>query len=834
MSSRGPHRSRAPGPAGSGARDLLPTSVGPPLRRRGSLWVIDATRLPVFHGLSVLARSLGELVLEGCRSGRPEDLDLERPVRASENPELRALGVDAVRLLVGREALATIPRDVEGFQDRLRCVFGALQMDRWRDALLPPARGGRSRALVFDFPLGASPRDVDMRFVLERASAPLDPHRSLLRLTLEHPRGRRLDLGSIPHEAVDDLAGRRFLAGSTRISQTLRDLVQRAAERGRRSLLESWRPDSFPFQRLAKVGFEGLRGLSLTWSERFAGDLVDLEPARLEGALKRVFLVLEHAHARERLAAGEAILVRDEDVRIYLDLSQQGRTLNLALDQPRHRPRVEDYLERMPRLAGVVRAHRGARPLAGIRVLLVHHITSEILATVAALRELGCAELAVLFVRYAGEIPNDYLEALMDLDPRAFRAFALHNVKDPERAEGTFVLSRQFGPLEDLSALDAELHARRPGFFDAMVRLAGAIFARWLDSAAEAPILLVEDGGYLAPLLAGEVARGSTLGAFLSAHGIEPSQRRSRGLPLGRVLDGRLLGTVEHTRNGHDRLAAAQAEHARLARPAFSIAVSRTKLEEESEEVAASILHAVETVLQASGRLLSARRALVLGSRGVIGSRLVQRLRGRVAASPDRPILGIDLRAEGASRDGDLLEASRWSALPEEERRAVDLVLGVTGVSVLGRPEMEELLLRGTAETVVFASGSTKTVEFHDAAAWAERTLEGRNRGERLSAARGEEILDPQTGRVYGTRYAFRRGAGREKRFEFLANLTPVNFLVYGVPTEGMDAVLAQLLSASLGLVRSVRSDRPPRRELFAVDREIDEEGNPLRTPRSP
>ncbi|HET6203106.1 MAG TPA: hypothetical protein VFI25_09940 [Planctomycetota bacterium] len=808
--------------------EVLPTSIGPPLRRRGALWTIDTTRLPVFHGLSVLARSLAELTLERGRAGGSEDLDIERPLRASENPELRALGIERVRLLAEPVAVAALPRDPEGFEDRLRAVFGALQIEPWRRALLPAGRRAPSRALVFDFPLGATRGRAEARYVLERVG--IGEGRFLLRLAIGEPRHRRTDVPSAPPLRIEGLGGRRFLAGSTRIAQTLRDLLQRAAERGRRSLLESWRPDSFLFQRLAKVGFGGLRALSLTWSERLSDDLVEIEPARLEGALKKVFLVLEDGGLRERLGAGDAVLVRDGDFRLYLDLSQHGRTLNLALDQPRHRPHVEDFLARMPRLAALVRARARARPLARVRVFLVHHITSEILATVAALRALGCAELVVLFVRYAGEIPNDYLEALMDLDPATFSAFALHNVKDPENAEGTFVLSRQFSPLGDLERLDAEFHARRPGYFDAMVRLAGALFARMLARNPRVPLLLIEDGGYLAPLLAEEAARGASLGRFLVGRGLAPIPAREGRRPLARVLDGRLLGTVEHTRNGHDRLAAAQARHGGLARPAFSIAVSRTKVEEESEEVAASILNAVETVLQASGRVLSLRRPLVLGSRGAIGSRLVRRLRGRVAASPQRPILGIDRRAgEGPSPEGGdlLVEARRWSELPPDARRRVDLLLGVTGTSVLGAREMEELLRAGTAESLVFASGSTKTVEFHDAAVWAERRLAAPG-----EPGRAEEIVDPQTGRVYGTRYAFPVGAGRarrEKRFEFLANLTPVNFLFYGVPTEGMDAVLAQLLATSLGLARAARSRGGLRKRLYAVDRDIDGEGRALR-----
>jgi len=84
-------------------------------------------------------------------------------------------------------------------------------------------------------------------------------------------------------------------------------------------------------------------------------------------------------------------------------------------------------------------------------------------------------------------------------------------------------------------------------------------------------------------------------------------------------------------------------------------------------------------------------------------------------------------------------------------------------------------------------------------------------------------ILDPQSGRLYGMSFAFRfaKAAAPEKRLVFLANLTPVNFLFYGVPTEVMDRVMAQLLRATLGLVRAVqRRPKLPAR-LYAVDRDV-------------
>jgi hypothetical protein len=232
------------------------------------------------------------------------------------------------------------------------------------------------------------------------------------------------------------------------------------------------------------------------------------------------------------------------------------------------------------------------------------------------------------------------------------------------------------------------------------------------------------------------------------------------------------------------------------------------------------VLAGVETVLHAGGHVLSRRRPLVIGSRGAIGRKLVAALRaGRV---PPDHILGLDLVVEaGAAGEG-----RGWRDLPPADRRAVDLIIGVTGCSVLGAAESEELVLHGTARTIFFASGSTKTVEFREVADWVERL--GAMAQPRLARQPVEvvstDLTDPQSGRRYGTAVTLRIGrppSGFAKTLVFVANLTPVNFLFYGVPTEAMDQVMAQLLRTSLALVRDVAQRRPPAPRLYAIDRDI-------------
>jgi S-adenosylhomocysteine hydrolase len=785
----------------------LETTLGPPLRRRaGGGWTIDLTDLPLFHGLSVLSRALGERLVEECHAERLT-IDFERRLKPSEHPELVALGCAGVGIHAEREVVAHVPNDVEGFQHHLRAVLGTLQQARWRRHILPNDPNAAPRALVFQFVAGAG---FEYRFVLDRVPAPPAGRRFFLRITVEDPRGRRLDLASLPHVVVDDLDDREYIAGSTRIAQTLRDMMQREAERGRRAHLERRKRGSFVFGQLERGGLGTLELVHLSWSEALAGWLGAVEPRRLDAVLKRVLLVLEDRLVRRTLGNGESITVVDGVV--FIDTSQQGRVLNLAFDQPRRRVTVDGYLARMPELAADTARHAAARPLMGLSVLLIHHFTAETLGLVAALRTLGCDDLDILFVRYAGEVPNEYLDAVLDLDS-SVRSYTLQNVQDPGAVEGRWVLGRQLSALDPVASVADRLLAAPTHYLESMVDVAVALFVRALERGR--CILVVEDGGYLLPTLTRAAHAGVTVGALAATHGVAPVAPAVARLPLRAVLAERLVGSVEHTRNGFDRLAAAVP----LLRPAYSIAISTLKVEREATEVAAGVLAAIEAVLHARGQVLSDRRTLVLGARGAIGSQLMRALGGgRVRAA----VAGIDLRVR-RPRDG---EAATWRNLSTSIRRSIDLVIGVTGVSVLGRREIEELVLHGQVRTIYFASGSTKTVEFADVAAWVEGLMASRapRVGGCPVSIEPQEVLDPQSGRLYGTAFTLRAGTGRAARettLVFVANLTPVNFLFYGVPTEVMDAVMAQLLRTTVALVRDVASARPPAPGLYAIDRDI-------------
>ncbi|MGE3174574.1 MAG: hypothetical protein AB7O97_18225 [Planctomycetota bacterium] len=804
----------------NGSPRELGTSLGPSLHRADDCWCVDLDQLPIVHGLSVLSRALAEMVLGQVRSDRA-DVVVERKLRRRENPELlEQFGIDGVRLVAECAAIPGGVARAEALERRLRALLGSLQRQRYRDALLP-TDGAGSRALVAEF------RDEHgaQRFVLERVASRRDGARGTLRITVEDPDHRRLDLASVPHLRIEDIAERQFLAGSTRIAQTWTEAVRREAARGRRSFAEVRDPHGHLFRQLDQAGLAAIQRVSIQWAESALPFVLEGEPAHMSELLKRVLLTLEDRSVRELLARREVVRVDAGAVPVFLDLAQLGRVLELSIGERRQQHSADAFLRRMPALAALVGRDRAAQPLRGVPVFLVHHMTGEVVGLIAALRALGCTDLVCLFVSYAGEPPASYLDAVLDLPTDEFTALALDNVPQRGHVEGSYRLSGRYSHLDCAAAVRAALQGRDGDFLSAMRAVAVVPFVRQVARAAAAGqrCLLVEDGGYLGPVLHDALLRGQSVRAFAAGLGHACDDDR----PLADAVGRHVLGTVEHTRNGFDRLEQVQRQHGRLALPAFSIAISRLKREVESREVAASVLNAVEAVLNADGRILSRRSCLVLGSRGAIGRELCRSLRARLD-DPARQLAGVDLVADTGGAP-EIAEATTLAGLPSQRWLDTDLVLGVTGQSVLQAADLERWVAHGTREQLVLASGSTKKVEFRDVMEWLDGLL-GAAAPQVLGAPvhlAVEELLDPRTARVYGHRFRFAQDGGRRVRTVLaLGGLSPINFLFYGVATELIDEVLAQLLGVALAAARGEGTGAAA--GLQAVDRDVDAEGRAL------
>lgn len=812
-----------------------PTSLGPLCERTSHGWRLNLTDLPLFHGLSVLSRALGELAIEQAQSDRIE-IDIHRRIRPRENPELNAqLGLKAVKLTGEHSLLGMLVQCPDTFQDSLRVVFGTLQRPRYRNVLFADTPGLR-KALLFRFNSSTDTDDLSALFLLERVPSPKHDQASYLRITVDNPESRRINFDHIPHIAVEDVGRRNFIAGSTRIAQTWAENLRREAERGRRVTTEVRRPHSHLFDQFAKADLGSISQVTFHWTEAMIEQMLESDPAELSQKLKRVLLALEDGFVRQVIENGETVEIICGATSIFIDSSQLGRVLTISLGGRRKRAPLDAYLKAMPALMNVVEDLSARQPLAGTRVMLVHHITAEVLGLIAALRALGCRDLTTVFVAYSNEPPSDYLDALLTLPSTEFRCSALASVPHQGRVEGEYHLSHRYSELPEGPALATMLAANPFRYFEAMRALTVSEFLRLAGKPGSEKLLIIEDGGYLAPAMNDACMRGSTVGEFLNetnAIALFDAKLHSNAA-LADWLHLKLVGSIEHTRNGLDRLTGVEADHGCLAFPAFSIAISRHKVEIEAREIAMSILNAIEYSLVATGRLLSRRNVVVLGSRGAIGGHIVKSLRAR-SVNPALQIVGVDLKVETPNQSQ--LEAASWRDIDESIRRRTDLVIGVTGVSVLSGDDLAEWLCESERDEIVFASGSTKTSEFTDLAVWLDRLL--RDESPRINGRPAKitvtELTDAISARCLGHRYTFEiaavdrlNGADRRRSIVFLANMMPVNFMFYGVATEVIDEVLAQLASCSLGLHERASNGEALPLKLQAVDREIDAVGRPL------
>ena len=600
---------------------------------------------------------------------------------------------------------------------------------------------------------------------------------------------------------------------------------------------------------MRRAGLRECGDLVVRWPAEVSGRLHG-DKERMSPFLKKAFLALEDRDVVRLLLEGAQIEVVSETNRAWLDLSRKGRCLNLSLERPRRRNEVAPYLDRMPELRRMSLEKRDS--LSGTRVFLVHHITSEILATIAALENMGAPALCVLFVKYAGMVPSDYLEALHALPEDSRKFYGLHRVEDARSIDGHYLLSGLYSSIRNEGALEHALSVRRADFFEAMRLSAGFLFFKeaFLARKAGERMLLIEDGGYLAPLLNRFCLEGRTLGQTLEHFALGPEEPGCPSVseldgPLGDWLADFFPGSVEHTRNGYDRLNDVRSEFGRLRFPALSIAVSGLKRDMESEEVAVSLIGAAESVLHGSGLVISRRRALVLGCAGAIGRRLMSQLSFRIS---EEAVHGVD-PADSPFPDR---TARNLYELPLEILYDTDLIVGVVGKSILTRAFLEDLILNSRRRAIFFVSGSTKTAEFTDLSRFLGNLRESPDPKIGRVPVRTEvsQLRDPQTGLVQGTRvrihfegfdvdfhpcipdhyaeYGDLSGDKPEESYRdlyLLGDLTPLNFLYYGVPTEIMDPILTQLLQVAAGLVADFRGPRKLSADLLAVDHEIDEDG---------
>ncbi|NCC26008.1 MAG: hypothetical protein EOM25_12575 [Deltaproteobacteria bacterium] len=814
------------------------TTLGVPLIPAGDdRLTIDLTGLRVFRNLHSLVRLLCGQVLEQCGFGAA-DIMVRQRMDPRLTPDLALAGLDWITVYVRADAAEGLPFAHLQFENRMQAVFRALQTRAWGGILFPalfdlPVAEAAPPALLFPFHLRKGENEGEHYFLLEH-----DPAGRFLRLTVEDAAVSRLQLKHIRHRVVDLPPVASFIPDVHLVAETLRQSLFKETLDNRNEYREiaAHQPDLF--EHLHGSGLPGLKTIHFRWPTDDVQALL-LEARDREQAfsaslamLMQEIQLLEDPRVLAELARGRLLDVRSGSFHIYFDLSRFGACLNVSFDVPRTVPALNEYLRAMP----VLNRASAGRPqaLAGVRVFLIHHATAEVLGLVKALDVAGCPSLATFFVKYAGIVPEIYIETLMALPAEQFRFHGLQKLESREHLAGYFAVSRQFGPKPELHDLDRVLLDGRLDFLQAMRLVSGHVFLQEVLAAREAgeKMLLVEDGGYLAPVLNRFCLEGASVGEIFD-HFRLPAPEDEAERPLGDWLNEFFLGAVEHTRNGYDANLVVERDFGRLHFPVGSIAVSGLKTGPEARECAISILASVEAILHRLGLLMSRRDIVVLGSRGAIGAFVGRTLLPRMSTGR---LLGVDIVVSSPTDESGFPEAATLDELDPGALRRADLFIGVVGLSILEARHLEDLVLNGSRPDLFFVSGSTKTVEFTHLSAWLQNlrlAADPRVGGLRVKVS-WADLRDLQTGALQGQRVtlAFPDDPARDKQLYLLAELTPINFLHYGIPREIIDEVMAQLFRVSCGLVRRQTSDDPLPPALLAVDRQIDVDAGPLKNPR--
>lgn len=811
------------------------TTLGVPLVRRDAHhFVIDLTNIRVFRNLHTFVQLLINEVVEQCSFGTA-DIMVRRKVDPNLTSELAALGLDWVMIYARMDAAESFPFYHRHFGNCMQVIFRTLQTQRWGGVLFPDFFGlPRSAAeeappaLLFPFHLQEREDDGGQYFLVEYSKSG-----RFLRITIEDAASSRLQLKHIPHRVVDQYVRQSYLPNVHLIAEQLHQGILRECMNSRSEYTEIPAHQRGLFDHLRHCGLTHLQSLHFIWPTDDIQMLL-IEKQQSQDSQSESFTMLvkeiqliEDPLVLSCLARGDVVEMISGAFHVFFDLSRYGASLNVSFDEHRTVFSLEDYLAEMPALVRASQARKGA--LKGVRLFLIHHITAEVIGLLRAFQVAGCEALTTFFVKYGGIVPDAYLETLMSLPPEVFRFYSLQKIESRERLSGKFTFSRLFSPLTGLEGVDEAVFLGCRDFFSTMRFAAGHLFLKEAMIVRERgeQILLVEDGGYLAPLINRFSLEGRTVREVFDCFHVSAPVFEEDPL-FSDWMEGLFLGSVEHTRNGYDYNMEVMNEFGKLQFPVASIAISLLKRGPEARECAVSILNATENILHRLGVLLSKRNVLILGSSGAIGSFLKRELLHRLDSGR---LFGVDIAASAHAGEA-IVEVSTLEALGSQNLANIDVVVGVIGRSILKEKHLEKMILQGRQKVMYFISGSTKTVEFADLEVYLQSLRDEANPqiGGIPVKVDFNALRDLQTGIMQGYRVNLSVGddRARDKTLYLLGELMPINFLYYGIPREIVDEVMAQLFTLSCGVVRRQRSMEKLLPRIMAIDYHIDADANPI------
>ncbi len=815
-----------------------PTSFGVPLRQTTENgFCIDMSGIQTFAGIPELAHMLSNQFFEKCRTGTT-DIMVQHAVNSDINPELYHEGVNYITLFARNSVAATIQRNHTRFTDNIHSVINALQSKRVRDTLFGTGESNEPAAWLFPF---GDPEEEPGCFLLLE----YEPDDGFIRITIEFQNSNRLFLKRIPHRLISEQEHNLYQQDINKLAQIVLVGIHHACQNQRETYTEDPRRQPAIFEMLSISGLDHVALIRFCWINKSMTKFLMGNDPDIQDLVSKILILLEDATILHTLAEHHTVELISNQRRAFLHLSRRGACLNISIDHQSKPVDLNAYLTRMPHLETYV--SQAGTPMKNVSVLFVHHLTAETLGCIRAFQKLGCAHFHGLFIRYKGVTPDAYLDALFSLPEDRFVFHSLHNLGDEELLTGHYVLSQQFSSVATLHPLPDFLRDNPNDYFTAMrITACHLFFLRIIQAQQQGlRVLLVEDGGYVAPILNIWTQNSMTIADALTYSHMDLNTVKTElpdmalDAPLADWLEDTFLASVEHTRNGYDQLANVKRTCGQLTYPAYTIAISDYKNVEEGRGAAMSILMACEEIMNGQGDSMYFRHGLVIGSHGNIGRFVLSHLTERLAANQTA---GIDIAVDPSGRAllCDVAEFESINQIPESTLLETDLIIGMTGLSVMQPEAMLQLLLSGTKDRIYLASGSTKNLEFAAVVQWLQqfRNSDTPQIGDFPVRLETLPLLDPLTEnsqgtriRVYFTGPTLPPGTSEQHPYKdilLLADGMPLNFNFFGVPSEIIDRVMEQLLQMCLLGCTQPLADQPPPGDLYVLDYTIDKNGHPV------
>lgn len=797
-------------------------------------YLINTNEINIYSGISDFIRLLTTEIIEKCKNEN-SDILINRYIDKNLLPEITKLQINSISIYIRNNLIKTIESAAEDFYKQMVSSFNTIQRPKWRKILFPQFSDSNGNAsLLFPFKFNASISNEEYYILLE-----YDCNEKFLRLTVDSLDEPRLHLKRIPHRIVSNVDRKNFLQNIDRISEQIFHGIQRQCQNEQDEYTENPTRQTELFELLINAGLTRLLIIKYSWDNAKLSNLIVDKNEKIIELFTKVLLLLEDKIIIQVLNANRIIKMNNGNNTVYLEISRNGACLNISVDKQRKVKNPMEYLDRMPMMKNTTITK--TENFNNIRILLIHHITTEILGFLKSLDLLISEHITTLFIKYKGVASEEILETIFTLPEERFKFYSLLKIETSDSVEGKFILSSQYSPIENLQDLEVQIRNKNMNYYHSMKLAGGHLFFReaFIAKKLKQKIILIEDGGYITPEINELCLENVSLKNALNKFGIKKKfididyypDDKELNTNLNIWLKDVLYGSVEHTKNGFVSIKNVENKFGNLAYPCCTIAMSILKNSEEARECAIAILNAIESIFNGIGKILSTRNVMVLGSSGFIGRNLMKQLSFRLITGK---LCGIDVVLSNNSDN--YIEEKNIKDLADEVFYDIDLIIGMTGVSVMKKDMILKLLLYGKKQEIFFASGSTKTAEFEDLSNLLEELKKSENPtiDDIKVSIDFYPIKDKQTGLAQGMRVRIIFLTKKEKiLFDYkdlylLGDLMPINFLYYGVPTEIMDLIFDQLLKITAGLIKDRRNDRLLPNKLLAIDYEIDENANLL------